>query len=147
MSSSGHPAINKHFTPSKRLPQVHQFYPTSIPASPLAYQQMPAAMVSALYYKQALHTIKETITTAPVLSYFDTRKPTRLSTDASRHGLGFVLQQNTAGTWNLIQAGSQFLTDTESRYAIIKLEMLAVMLGCLQMQTIPNGTTTLHYYY
>lgn len=77
-------------------------------------------------HQQALDTIKETLTTAPILSYFNADKPTRLSTDASRHGLGFVLQQNTAGTWNLIQAGSRFLTDTESRYAIIELEMLAV---------------------
>ena len=74
------------------------------------------------YHKQAIDTVKDT----PVLSYFDVSKPTRLSTDASRHGLGFILQQNTAGTWNLIQAGSRFLTDTESRYTIIELEMLAV---------------------
>ena len=86
MSSSSHPTMNKHFTPSKRLSQLHQFYPT----------------------------------------YFDASKPTRLSTDTSRHGLGFILQQNTAGTWNLIQAGPRFLTDTESQYAIIELEMLAV---------------------
>ena len=64
--------------------------------------------------------------TSPVLSYFDASKPTRLSTDASRQGLGFTLQQNTAGTWSLIQAGSRFLKDTESRYAVIELEMLAV---------------------
>ena len=29
-------------------------------------------------------------------------------------------------TWNLIQAGSHFLTEAESRYAVIELEMLAV---------------------
>ena len=57
-------------------------------------------------HEQALHTIKETLTTAPVLSYFDASKPTHLSIDVSHHGLGFILQQNTAGTWNLIQAGS-----------------------------------------
>ena len=61
-----------------------------------------------------LHTIKGTLTTASVLAYFDARKPTRLSKDASRHGLGYVLQRNTAGLWNLIQAGSRFLTDIES---------------------------------
>ena len=58
-------------------------------------------------------------------------KPTKLCTDASRHGLGFILQQkNPDGKWNLIQAGSRFLSDTESRYAsqyaIIELEMLVV---------------------
>ena len=77
-------------------------------------------------HEQALHNIKKTLTTAPVLSYFDANKPTCLSTDASRQGLGFILQQNTAGTWNLIQAGSRFLTDAEFQYAIIELEMLAV---------------------
>ena len=29
-------------------------------------------------------------------------------------------------TWNLIQVGSHFLTDVESQYATIELEMLAV---------------------
>ena len=77
-------------------------------------------------HQQAIDAVKDALTTAPVLSYFDVSKPTRLSTDTSRHGLGFILQQNTAGTWNLIQAGSCFLTDTESRYAVIELEMLAV---------------------
>ena len=77
-------------------------------------------------HQQAFTILKNSLTIAPVLSYFDVNKPTRLCTDASRHGLGFILQQNTAGTWNLIQVGSRFLTDTESRYAVIELEMLAV---------------------
>jgi len=77
-------------------------------------------------HQQAFVVIKDALTIAPVLSYFDIDKPTRLCTDASRHGLGFILQQNTSGTWNLVQAGSRFLTDTEARYAVVELEMLAV---------------------
>ena len=46
--------------------------------------------------------------------------------DASRQGLGFVLQQQSDDTWVMIQAGSRFLSDAESRYAIIELEVLAV---------------------
>jgi len=53
-------------------------------------------------------------------------KQTRLSTDASRQGLGFVLQQKNGDEWNLVQAGSRFLSDEETRYAVIELEMLAV---------------------
>jgi len=49
--------------------------------------------------------VKDALTIAPVLSYFDIGKPTRLCTDAGHHGLGFILQQNTAGNWNLIQPG------------------------------------------
>jgi len=40
--------------------------------------------------------------------FYDMTKPTRLSTDASRQGLGFILQQQTEGQWTLIQAGSRF---------------------------------------
>jgi len=62
-----------------------------------------------------------------MLSFFDMSKPTRLCTDASHQGLGFILQQqDTPSTWTLIQAGSRFLTDAESRYAIVELEMLTV---------------------
>ena len=41
----------------------------------------------------AFTVTKEALSTAPTLSYFDTTKPTRMCTDASREGLGFVLQQ------------------------------------------------------
>ena len=51
-----------------------------------------------------------------------------LTTDASRHNLGFVLQQQTSSNqWVLVQAGSRFLSAAKARYAIIELEMLAVV--------------------
>jgi len=74
----------------------------------------------------AFEAAKKSLTTQPTLSYFDLTKPTRLSTDASRQGLGYVLQQLHGDTWSLVQAGSRFLSDAESRYAIIELELLAV---------------------
>ena len=74
----------------------------------------------------AFSTAKQSLTTAPTVSYFDPEKPTRLCTDASRQGLGFTLQQKGGDGWTLVQAGSRFLSDTESRYAIIELELLAV---------------------
>ena len=70
---------------------------------------------------------KDALTTAPVLSYYNASKPSHLCMDASWQGLGFILQQQSNGTtWNLIQAGSYFLTDTEYRYATIELDILAV---------------------
>ena len=75
---------------------------------------------------QAFNTAKQALTTAPTLSFFDLEKPTRLCTDASRQGLGFVLQQKNGDHWTLIQAGSRFLSDAESRYAVIELELFAV---------------------
>jgi hypothetical protein len=46
--------------------------------------------------------------------------------NASRQGLGFVLQQKAGELWVLIQAGSRFLSDTETLYSVIELELLAV---------------------
>ena len=58
-------------------------------------------------HSQAFQAAKEYLTVAPVLSFFDIDKPTRLCTDASCHGLGFVLQQqNPDGKWCLTQAFS-----------------------------------------
>ena len=67
--------------------------------------------------------------TAPVLDYFDPSKETRLHTHASTLGLGFLLlqkQTNSNSDWRIVQAGSRFLTDAESSYAVFKLECLAV---------------------
>jgi len=91
-------------------------------------------------HDQAFQVAKEHLTAAPVLSFFDINKPTRLCTDASRHGLGFILQQRLSdGTWSLTQAGSRFLSETETRYAIIELEMLAVCWAILKCHTFLAG--------
>ena len=66
-------------------------------------------------HDQALAHAKTHLTGAPTLAFFDAKKPTRLCTDASRQGLGFILQQQSpTGKWVLIQAGSRFLTTAES---------------------------------
>ena len=40
------------------------------------------------YHQEAFSHIKTSLTTTPMLSFFDISKPTKLSTDASRRGLG-----------------------------------------------------------
>ena len=82
------------------------------------------------------------MTTAPTLAYYDVSRPTRLLTDASRLGLGFVLQQKHHGEWKLVQAGSRFLTNTETRYAVIKLELLAVAWATKKCRIFLSGLPT-----
>ncbi|KZS10058.1 TE: Reverse transcriptase [Daphnia magna] len=62
------------------------------------------------------------------LAFYDPARPTALHTDASRlHGLGFVIKQlDNTGVWRAVQAGSRFLSDAETRYAMIELECLGV---------------------
>ena len=77
----------------------------------------------------AFQNAKNVLTTAPTLAYFDLGKETCLHTDASTMGIEFVLLQRATDSdeeWKTIQAGSRFLTDTETRYAVIELECLAV---------------------
>ena len=49
-------------------------------------------------HDQAFKRAKESLTIAPTLAFFDIDRPTCLSTDASRQGLGFVLQQKKQRT-------------------------------------------------
>lgn len=77
----------------------------------------------------AFRRTKDALTSPPVLANYDPTKPVTLQTDASRlNGLGYALLQDHGQSGpRLIQCGSRFLTDCESRYSTIELEMLAVV--------------------
>ena len=88
-------------------------------------------------------SLKELITTATVLEYFNPRKPTKLSVDASSKRLGVVLLQDN----HQIAYTSRALTTCQQIYAQIEKEMLAVAFGCTRfheyiysMPTIEVGT-------
>ena len=87
----------------------------------------------------SLHQSKAIAHISPYAVILDPSKPTRLCTDASRQGLGFILQQKTDDNWALIQAGSKFLSDSESRYAIIELELLAVSWATIKCKLFLAG--------
>ena len=78
-------------------------------------------------HDQAFQTVKSALTAPPVLTPFNPALPVILQTDASRlYGLGYaLLQESGHGRIRLVQCGSRFLTDTETRYATIELELLA----------------------
>ena len=77
-------------------------------------------------HETAFEHAKHVLSSTPTLAFFDLRKEMRLYTDASTPGIGFFLLQKHEDDWKFIQAGSRFLMDTESRYAVIELECLAV---------------------
>ena len=76
--------------------------------------------------EQAFNTLKEKITSSPVLQPFDIKKKSTLTVDASQQALGAVLQQNE----HPVLFVSRKLTDTESRYSNIEREGLAVIWAC-----------------
>ena len=80
---------------------------------------------------------------------FDCNLPTHLLTDASRlHGLGYMLLQYKGEVPRIIKCGSTSLTDTQSRYATIELEMLGIqyaisscqfyLLGCQEFHVVTD---------
>jgi transposase InsO family protein len=91
--------------------------------------------------QHAFEQVKAALVKPPILATFDPALPTRLETDASRlKGLGFVLRQlHPDGRWRLVQCGSRFITDTESRYAIIELEMLGVVWAVKKLRVFLQG--------
>ena len=74
----------------------------------------------------AMNTIKKFLTEAPVLRYYDVSKPVTVQCDASQSGLGAVLLQEGQP----VCYASRALTDTESQYAQIEKEMLAITWAC-----------------
>lgn len=80
-------------------------------------------------HDEAFNHVKMVLLQPPVLAHFDPALPVILQTDASRlHGIGYaLLQDHGQGRTRLIQCGSRFLTDAETRYATIELELLAVV--------------------
>ncbi|KAG1696506.1 Transposon Ty3-G Gag-Pol polyprotein [Nymphon striatum] len=72
--------------------------------------------------------IKNLLTSDMLVKPFDITLPTELLTDASRlHGLWFCLiQHDKENNIRLISCGSCSLTPTQSRYATIELECLAI---------------------
>ena len=65
--------------------------------------------------------------TAPVLAFADFKKPFRLTTDASKEGLGAVLsQQDSNGEYHPVAFASRELKGGEAKYHSSKLEFLAL---------------------
>ncbi|XP_030851255.1 uncharacterized protein K02A2.6-like [Strongylocentrotus purpuratus] len=83
--------------------------------------------------------LKEALTQEPVLHFYDSTKPTKLSADASKNGLGAVLLQQHDQNWFPIAYASRAMTDAETRYAQIEKELLAMTSACERFHQYIHG--------
>ena len=75
--------------------------------------------------EDALERVKQAVTSAPVLRYFDSSLPVEGQGDASSNGIGFVLMQNGQP----VSYSSRALTVNEKKYSQIEKELLAQVFG------------------
>lgn len=89
--------------------------------------------------QKSFQEVKELVTNAPVLSYFQTDLPVVVAADASSYGLGGVLMQEKGGILQPVAYCSRTLTSCETRYAQIEKETLALVYACEQFYKYVYG--------
>lgn len=86
--------------------------------------------------KTAFEAVKKELSSPAVLAQYSTKRETLVSADASSYGLGGVLmQRQPGGEFRPVVYISRSLSPTETRYAQIEKEALAVTWACERLST------------
>lgn len=81
--------------------------------------------------QKAFEQIKSDLTRAPALALYDPNKEAKVAADASSFGLGgVILQLQLDNSWRPVSFISRTMTPTETRYAKIGKEALALTCEC-----------------
>ena len=82
-------------------------------------------------HKEAWLKLKDALTLAPVLAYFDPNRKSNVIPDASQVGLSEIIAQEVPGTndWKVIAYARRALTPTEQRYHQVERDALAIVYG------------------
>ena len=89
--------------------------------------------------QQAFDSLKEAVTTAPILAYPVPGAPFILDTDASNSGIGAVLSQGTENGEKVVAFYSRSLSKTERNYCVTRRELLAAVESIRQFQKYLYG--------
>ena len=90
--------------------------------------------------QHVLDTLKRAVTSTPVLRYYNLKEEVTLQCDAFQSGLGAALMQNGQP----VAYASRALTPTETRYAQIEKELLAIVFACEKFEAYIYGRERVH---
>ena len=90
--------------------------------------------------EKAFNETKQAIKNITELKHFKRNLPLRIICDASKEGLGAILQQQHEGGWETTRFASRFLTEFEKKYSINELELLAVVWAIENFRNFVYGT-------
>ena len=109
---------------------IKDFASIAVSLTNLTKKKNPDIVVWTEECDRAFNTLKDVLTSTPVLSSPNFEKMFILQTDASNHGVGAVLSQVDAeGLDHPIAFFSQKLLDREQKYSTIEKECLAIKLA------------------
>ena len=83
--------------------------------------------------------MKAELTAHTVLALYDPQADTKISADASSHGLAAVVLQKNQQEWRPVAYASRAMSETETRYAQIEKEVLAITWACEKFSTYILG--------
>ncbi|GFT35704.1 retrovirus-related Pol polyprotein from transposon 17.6 [Trichonephila clavipes] len=90
--------------------------------------------------QNAFQTLKNSLTTPPLLKQADCTKPYIIRTDASNYALGAVLLQGEGSDEHPIEYASRLLTPAERNYSTTEREALAVVWALKKFRGYIEGT-------
>jgi hypothetical protein len=92
-------------------------------------------------HSQEWENIKEILTQEPLLKFYDPKRRTKVSSDASKDGLGAVLLQEHEGKWLPVAFASRAMSKAERNYAQIEKELLGILVACEKFHEFIYGTS------
>ncbi|GFN97906.1 retrovirus-related pol polyprotein from transposon opus [Plakobranchus ocellatus] len=106
---------------------VHNFSAIAQPLTELTNKSSPNKIIWTPECQESWDAIKKCLTSEPILKVPDPSKPFVVQTDASNKAIAGTLLQQHEGTLHPCFYASRILKDRERNYAIIELEMLAII--------------------